>query len=203
MGMTVFKNGSLARERIRDAGGLDWNGFSEALRRTQPGNLGAMMLPWFDPEITPPVLTPGVRTTGLSEPPGPAHVRAVIEAQMMSMASHSRWMRVTPSEIRATGGAATNREIMQIAADVFDVPVQRLQQTNSAALGAALRAWHADALADGSPVAWREIAAGFTEPVAGSLIRPNPESVEIYRLALRRFEEWESRMLSEIGDIRT
>ena len=59
MGMTVFKNGSLARERIRDACGLDWNGFSDALRRTTPGNGGAMMLPWFDPEITPPVLTPG------------------------------------------------------------------------------------------------------------------------------------------------
>ena len=103
--MTVFKNGSLARERIRDACGLDWNGFSDALRHTAPGNNGAMMLPWFEPEITPTVLTPGVRTTGLSEPPGPAHVRAVIEAQMMSMALHSRWMRVTPSDIRATGGA--------------------------------------------------------------------------------------------------
>ena len=31
MGMTVFKNGSLARERIRNACGLDWDGFSDAL----------------------------------------------------------------------------------------------------------------------------------------------------------------------------
>jgi xylulokinase len=197
MGMTVFKNGSLARERIRNACGLDWDGFSDALRRTPPGNGGAMMLPWFEPEITPPVLTPGVRTTGLSEPPGPPHVRAVIEAQMMSMALHSRWMRVTPSEIRATGGAASNREIMQVAADVFGVPVQRLRQANSAALGAALRAWHADALADGAPVAWSEVVAGFTDPVAGSRVAPIPENVEIYRRALQRFEDWVSRILSE------
>ena len=157
-----------------------------------------MMLPWFEPEITPPVLTPGVRTTGLSEPPGPPHVRAVIEAQMMSMALHSRWMRVTPSEIRATGGAASNREIMQVAADVFGVPVQRLQQANSAALGAALRAWHADALADGTPVAWSEVVAGFTDPVAGSRILPSPGNLEIYRNAKREFEQWEARALSEI-----
>ena len=201
MGMTVFKNGSLARERIRDACGLDWDGFSDALRRTPPGNGGAMMLPWFEPEITPSVLTPGVRTTGLSEPPGPAHVRAVIEAQMMSMALHSRWMGVTPSEIRATGGAASNREIMQVAADVFGVPVQRLQQANSAALGAALRAWHADALADGAPVAWSEVVAGFTDPVAGSRVAPIPENVEIYRRAMQRFEDWESRVL--VGDERS
>jgi len=199
MGMTVFKNGSLARERIRNACGLDWDGFSDALRRTPPGNGGAMMLPWFEPEITPPVLTPGVRTTGLSEPPGPGHVRAVIEAQMMSMSLHSRWMRVTPSEIRATGGAGSNREIMQVAADVFGVPVQRLQQANSAALGAALRAWHADALADGSPVAWRDIVAGFTDPVTGSRVAPIPANVEIYRRAVREFEDWHSRALSEIS----
>ena len=33
MGMTVFKNGSLARERVRDAYGLTWAEFSRALRR--------------------------------------------------------------------------------------------------------------------------------------------------------------------------
>src|SRR5262249_52389888 len=38
MGLTCFKNGSLARERIRDEYGLDWSGFSEALRQSPPGN---------------------------------------------------------------------------------------------------------------------------------------------------------------------
>ena len=61
MGMTVFKNGSLARERVRDAYGMDWPAFSAALARTPAGNRGATMLPWFDPEITPLVLEPGVQ----------------------------------------------------------------------------------------------------------------------------------------------
>src|SRR5262249_38456560 len=47
MGLTCFRNGSLARERIRDQYGLDWPAFSDALRRTPIGNRGAMMLPWF------------------------------------------------------------------------------------------------------------------------------------------------------------
>jgi xylulokinase len=200
MGMTVFKNGSLARERIRDLAGLDWNGFSEALRRTPPGNQGAMLLPWFEPEITPLVLTPGLRTIDLPREMGAAHVRAVVEAQMMSLALHSRWMNVTPAEIRATGGAAANREIMQVAADVFDAPVQRMEQTNSAALGAALRAWHGHALAGGSPVPWGEVVAGFTDPAARSRVLPVRANVETYRRMLPRYADWEAQMLSKIGE---
>ena len=58
MPLICFANGSLAREHVRDAHGLDWDGFAAALRTTPPGNGGAMMTPWFVPEITPPVLQP-------------------------------------------------------------------------------------------------------------------------------------------------
>jgi len=37
MGITVFKNGSLARERVRDAFGMDWKRFSAALLSVPPG----------------------------------------------------------------------------------------------------------------------------------------------------------------------
>ncbi len=57
MGITVFRNGSLARERVRDEFRMNWAEFSEALDKTPPGNDGAMMLPWFEPEITPNVPT--------------------------------------------------------------------------------------------------------------------------------------------------
>ena len=38
--LTCFQNGSLARERVRDAYGLDWQGFSAALAGRPPGNRG-------------------------------------------------------------------------------------------------------------------------------------------------------------------
>jgi xylulokinase len=198
MGMTVFKNGSLARERIRDACGLDWNGFSEALRRTPPGNNDALMLPWFEAEITPLVLSPAVRRLGLAETPGAPDVRAVIEGQMMAMSLHSRWMGLSASEIRATGGAAANRQIMQVTADVFSAPVVRLREGNSAALGAALRAWHADALADGQPIAWEEIVAGFTDPVDDSRVTPIPHNVATYRRMIPRYADLEAEALKTI-----
>ncbi|MGD0651728.1 MAG: FGGY family carbohydrate kinase, partial [Verrucomicrobiia bacterium] len=53
MTLICFKNGSLARERIRDQYGLDWNGFNNALAGTPPGNNGGILLPWFEAEIVP------------------------------------------------------------------------------------------------------------------------------------------------------
>ncbi len=110
MGMTVFSNGSLARERVRDAYGMDWSAFSAALRTTPAGNGGAVMLPWFDPEITPHVVRGGVRRMGLEEHDAVRNVRAVVEGQMMSMAEHAGWMGVNIRTVHATGGASANRE---------------------------------------------------------------------------------------------
>src|SRR5262249_27092623 len=123
MGITVFKNGSLARERVRDAFGVDWAGFSRALDATPPGNGGGLMLPWFDPEITPHIDRPGVRRLGLDAADAPRNMRAVVEGQMMAMANHSRWMGVPIARIHATGGAAANRQILRVMADVFNADV--------------------------------------------------------------------------------
>ena len=41
MALTCFANGSLARERVRDTHGLDWDGFSAALRPRRPATAAA------------------------------------------------------------------------------------------------------------------------------------------------------------------
>ena len=197
MGMTVFKNGSLARERIRDMYGLDWSGFSSALRSTPPGNTGSLMLPWFDPEITPPVHVPGIRRRELNPEDAAASVRALVEGQMMAMALHSRWMGRSPNIIHATGGASANREILQVMADVFDSTVVELPSRNSAALGAALRAYHADVVADGRNPGWEDIVRGFTDPVADRRIGPVAANVTTYRRTIARYEEFEREVLGE------
>ncbi len=180
MTLVCFKNGSLARERVRDELGLDWAGFSRAIRETPPALGGrGLVLPWYDPEITPRVLVPGVRRRGI-EPGDPAMCRAVVEAQMMAMRLHTRWMEVRPACIYATGGASANTEILHIMADVHACPVHRFETTASAALGAALRAFHAAERAAGRPVDWPDVVRGFAEPVAGSRVDPQPEAVAAY-----------------------
>jgi xylulokinase len=195
MALICFANGSLARERIRDAFGLDWSRFSAALRRTSAGNDGALMLPWFVPEITPHAEQAGVRRRHLDAGDAERNVRAVVEAQALSMRLHSRWIVDRPREIRATGGAAENDDLLQVIADVFDAEVVRLTTTHSAALGAALRAYHADCLASGHPISWADVVTGFTDPAPGDPIRPRAANVAVYRKLLSEYEGFERESL--------
>jgi xylulokinase len=192
MGITVFRNGSLARERVRDDFGLTWGQFSRALEGTPPGNGGGMLLPWFEPEITPLVSQPGVRRFGVDAGDAAANVRAIVEAQMMAMALHSRWMGVDVKTIHATGGASANRAILQVMADVFGADVYQFDVGNSACLGAALRAFHAHRAATGQPVSWEDVVSGLAEPVKSSLVSPQPSRHAMYRELMVRYGEREA-----------
>jgi xylulokinase len=195
MALICFANGSLARERVRDAFGLDWSRFSAALRRTPAGNHGALMLPWFVPEITPHVEHAGVRRRNLEGGDAERNVRAVVEAQALSMRLHSRWIVERPREIRVTGGAAENDDVLQVIADVFAAEVVRLRTTHSAALGSALRAYHADCLASGHEMAWAEVVAGFTDPAPGEPVRPRAANIPVYEKLLSDYERFEAANL--------
>jgi xylulokinase len=192
MGITVFSNGSLARERIRDRYGLGWDQFSAALQATRPGNSGALMLPWFVPEITPVVAAPSVRRQGLDEHDAAANVRAVVEAQMTALRVHADWMGVAVETIHVTGGAAANRAILQVMADVFGAGVQRIEVGNAAALGAALRALHADRLDDGAPLEWDAVITGLEQPPP-ERIAPDRALRDLYAEQRRRYVEFEQK----------
>ncbi len=195
MSLVCLKNGSLAREAVRDAHGLDWSGFERAVREAPPGNGGRIMLPWFAPEIVPKVLRAGVRRFGLEEGDAPGNCRAVVEAQMMAMRLHTRWMGAAPDRIHATGGASRNAAILRIMADVHGCPVYRFETTNSAALGAALRAAHASLRDAGRPADWERVVAGFTEPVADSRVDPDPKAKATYDALVERYAAREREAL--------
>ena len=180
MALTCYLNGSLAREAVRDQYGLNWDQFTHALRATPPGNNGALMLPYFAPEIVPKVPQANVVRQNLDPADAPANVRAVIEAQALSSRIHARWMGVEISSLYVTGGASANAEILRVFANVHNCPVHRFETTNSAALGAALRAAHAHQSAAGHAPSWAEVVEPFAQPVAGSTIEPAPRAVAAY-----------------------
>jgi xylulokinase len=140
------------------------------------------------------VSIPGVHRHGLAPDDGPGHVRAVVEAQQMALALHSRWMGVRVDTIHATGGAAANVEILQVMADVFGADVCQLEVPNAACLGAALRAYHADRRAAGEAVPWSEVIRGFVEPKLR--LRPDAARHAIYQALLRKYEAFEASHLT-------
>ena len=155
------------------------------------------MLPWFEPEITPQVATPGVHRYALSADDPATDIRAIVEGQLMAMALHSRWMGVTVDTIHATGGASANRAILQVMADVFGTDVYQFEVANSAALGAALRAAHADLNADGRTMNWEEVISGLAEPVAASRLIPDADHHGIYRDLIPVYAACEAHALGQ------
>ncbi|CAI5477649.1 unnamed protein product [Closterium sp. Yama58-4] len=160
MAMICYKNGSLTRQAIRDrcAGG-SWDAFCQLLNEAPPLNGGCMGFFYLDPEIIPPLpvgthrfspregAAAGDPLTRLSpdetfEPP--QEIRALVEGQLVSMRGHAEriGLQSPPARIIATGGGSANEAILRTMANVFGCPVYTSTSTDSASLGAALRAAH-------------------------------------------------------------
>lgn len=187
MSLICFRNGSLSREALRDQLELDWSAFDQpALANTSDAAGTNLMLPFYGPEITPrhdftgPVLQ-GSAEFESAENPG-LQVRALLEGQFLNMRLHSEWMGVKAERIRLTGGASKNDGIAQLVADIFQAPVERLDVSNSAALGAALIAAAADGL---NLESLQEI---FCKAAPGSVLQPNRALATTYDDALGKFQ---------------
>lgn len=197
MALSVYKNGSLAREAVRKRFDLSWDKFSEVLRAGKPGNEGRILLPYFDTEIIPRIQVPGEQRINLKADDAAGHVRGVIEAQMTSMRLHSAWMGETPKAIAATGGASNNTAILQVMADVFGVTVSRQETTAAAALGAAIRAQHGYLQAMGSDVAWQDLAEPHLKPSV--TLQPDMQAHRQYLAFGESYAKAEAEYLAKLG----
>ena len=199
MTLICFKNGSLAREKIRELYGVkDWAAFGKLLAQTPAGNDGGVLLPWFETEIVPRSNKPGIHRFDLDAKNAAANCRAVFEAQMLSMRLHSQWMLVAPEKILVTGGASKDLALLQVLADVMNCRVQRIEVSKSAALGAALQAAHGWLTAADKNPKWEKLVAAFTKPVAGSEIQPDKKAAKIYDKLLEKYAACESDALDTI-----
>lgn len=141
MPLVCFKNGSLTRERIRAQAGVDWEGFSQVLARTKPGNNGNLGF-FFDVDEIVPRVRKGDRLFG-DFTNNDVAARAVFEGQCLLKRFYAEKMGLkVPSggRLLVTGGASTNADLQQMLANVFDMPVYVNDVVDSAALGGAMRA---------------------------------------------------------------
>ena len=183
MSLICFKNGSLAREAIKEKYGLSWDSFEkDALSQTPAGNNGAMMLPFYEPEITPAIDTEGPVFSSEHHYSSDEAVRAVLESQFLNMRTHSDWLGVSPSRIFITGGASENDGIAQVIANIFGVPVDRLDVPGSATIGAGMRA----ALGLGEDL--DKLESKFSQPKKGRTLEPDPTACHIYNEVLPKYK---------------
>jgi xylulokinase len=168
--------------------GEDLDALTRAAARIDAGCDGLLLLPYLAGERVPDL--PEATGTLLGIRPGalePGRMfRAALEGVSLNLAwgvARLRALGLPVDAVRLVGGGARNALWARILADALGARVQRLDELESAALGAALQAaWIArggtiDALA-------QRFAQGAEEP-----LDPDPGAAQVYREALRRFEE--------------
>ena len=141
MSLSCIKNGSLARERVKNALGVDWTFFDEtAFELTSAGNGGQRAFPYFEEEITPKHPATGIEANFDWDAASPeVKVRAIVEGQIVNMRERSKWIGDFAT-VFVTGGASKSAGIRRVIADVFGAEVRTLDVADSACVGGALLA---------------------------------------------------------------
>lgn len=138
MSLTCFKNGSLARDRVRRECGVDWRFFDEtAFELTPPGNGGKRAFAYFETEISPRHEATGIEANFDWDAAAPeTKIRALVEGQIANMRERTRWIGDF-KKILVTGGASRSKGIAGAIAAAFGAETAATDVANSAAVGGA------------------------------------------------------------------
>merc|ERR1712198_239910 len=210
MALLCYKNGSLTRERFRDAcANGDWGIFNELIDSTPRGNFGNIGMYFDHPEIIPDGIQGDFRFNKNDEAVVrfasiETEVRALVEGQMMAKRLHAERMgfKVSPeTRILVTGGASVNKNILQVIADVFNMNVYSMAAPNSAALGGAYRAKYCSAHHQDNK---KDLTfSQMTENVSDSatlVASPNKDASTVYGPLIERFKSLENYVVKNFNE---
>lgn len=117
----------------------------ELLGRTPPGAMGLLLQPTFSPGLR----IPGPEAKGAAIGFGDVHTRAHLYRAVVEGLAYAlregrerteRRTKVPITELRVAGGGARSDRVVQVAADVFGLPVGRPHTYETSGLGAAIDA---------------------------------------------------------------
>ena len=139
MSLACFKNGSLAREKVRALVGCDYAFFDEGAFEAA-GVFAGRAFPYFEEEITPKHPGTGIEADFDWKAASDAEkVVSIVRGQVLNMYERTRWIGSFDT-IRVTGGASRSKGIRDTIAAVFGAKVETLDVPDSAALGGAILA---------------------------------------------------------------
>lgn len=211
--MLCYKNGALAREKIRDRyAKSNWDEFNQLVEAFPPGNNETLGFYFPLPEIIPPNVQ-GEFFYDISDPSSPvskdaiandAHPRAILESQFLSI--KTRIQAILPEDARLlhrliiTGGSSANRTILQMAADVLGMKVYvSIGGKEAAAIGSARLA---------SYTWWKKRNGGvgtFEDMVSGDpetmrlVAEPRPELVSVYEGLVESYRRCEALLIQNFA----
>ncbi len=153
--------------------------FERHLQATPAGNMGLMLQPYWSPGVREPGREAKGALIGFGDVHGRAHVyRAIVEGLMYSLrdsaARIEKRAKVNLRSLRVSGGGAQSDAVVQIAADVFGLTVERPHTTETSGLGASICA----AVGLGLHPDYRAAVARMTR--VGHTVQPDKSRQEMY-----------------------
>jgi xylulokinase len=197
MALTVQTNGAKVHESFVDryirqgrSGTVtdkDWETYVNAAGEPIILEGEKLMLPYLMDESVP--LRPkGIVREGFDEQDARANIRALHISQVLSLKLHSGHLS-HPGSVCVVGGAAGNRFLKQLIADVFDARTYTIRHAGfAAALGCAISC--ARSILDSS---YEEAAARFVQVDEASFSDPIRENTSASQTLLQRYEMLERR----------
>ena len=177
-----------------------WDEFNSTLSETPAGNNGNLGVYLDEMEIIPfakGIVRQNSKNDTVSSFNCACEVRAVVEGQFLAKRLHANrlgYQAASSSRLLATGGASSNKAILQILSDVFNLEVYALSETsNSACLGGIYRAKHA-LMGDGKETFRKTVES---VPPYQHMCSPIPENHKVYSELLPRYEKLESYLLQQ------
>jgi xylulokinase len=190
-------NATGVTEEVRRAFASEHETLARAAAAVEPGARGVLWLPYLNGERVPDWSHASGVIAGLRAGSLDAGLlyRAAIEGVALNLAWGIERMRaqgVSIESARLAGGASRSELWGRILADVLEIPLVRLSESESAALGAALQALWAVRRAAGEDLSADTLAQVFVRCDA-SAIEPDERVQGVYRDASARFREWAER----------
>ena len=181
--------------------GISHEEFSEVISKTEAGNAGKVLIPWFTGERTPdiPLAAPLYFGFGLEDFTKVSLCRAVLEGHVLNLFEGFCRLPAETKEIRLTGGLSKSESWCQTIADVFEaetVPVGG----EGAALGAALHAawvWHKES---GRAIPIEEVAEPFVILDEKQRKKPDRKNIKVSRIQKQLFHALSNRIRGIEGE---
>lgn len=183
-------NCTVTTELMRGLLNTDMQSFEAQLAESPQGANGVITVPFFNGERTPNLPNAKGCVLGLdSVNMTPANLlRSAVEGATFALrfgVDELRALGIEAKEIVLTGGGANSAMWRQIVADVCDLPVTVIEQTEGAALGAALQAL---AVVEGQGCKLEALCADHLKRDESRCAIPNPSAVRRY---LDRYAEYQ------------
>ncbi|MCP4606897.1 MAG: hypothetical protein GY847_41375 [Proteobacteria bacterium] len=180
--------------------GLTHNEFSAIVSKTNAGNGGRVLIPWYEGERTPdvPSASPVYFGFGLSDFTKEILCRAVLEGHVQNLYDGFRKMPATCKEIRLTGGLSQSRSWRQAIADIFEADVVPVKG-EGAALGAAIHAAWVCLKESATPCSLEELVDSIITLDNKKRRKPIKENVKAYRIQKELFSALSLRLRGKQG----